>query len=146
MTFHGPELTLPSVYHVSAFASVAVAAATLAVAELAAVRNGSGKFPVVTIDRTHARSRDLLERTFVARVRLACRGLTRWIGERRNSSARLSLARVARALMELGEGGCELADTQFGRVRRVRCPGSIAGFSSVWSRTPGALGCDEARW
>ena len=90
-----------------------------------------------------------------------CRGLTRWISERRSSSVQLSLARVARALMELGDDGdihapklapsayeasFELADTQFGRVRRVRCPGSIAGFTAAWTRAPGALGCDDARW
>lgn len=90
-----------------------------------------------------------------------CRGLTRWIVEQRSSSVRLSLARVARALIELGDEGdieapglapsvyeasFELADTQFGRVRRVRCPGSIAGFTAAWTRAPGALGCDDARW
>jgi hypothetical protein len=91
----------------------------------------------------------------------ACRALTRALVERRASDTRLSLARTARLLMELGEGGdprgadltaadvagyAEEVDTAFGPVRRIRCPGAIEGVTARWRRPAGPLGSDPARW
>jgi crotonobetainyl-CoA:carnitine CoA-transferase CaiB-like acyl-CoA transferase len=52
--FAGSYQGLPSKYLVAPFASAAVAAATLAVAELWQARRGAGSMPPVVIDRTHA--------------------------------------------------------------------------------------------
>jgi hypothetical protein len=89
----------------------------------------------------------------------ACRALTdRLRGEA--TTARISLARVALLLASLGEHGDpraselgdvdayrEPADSSFGPLRRVRCPGRIAGLPAPrWDRPAGPLGVDEARW
>ena len=70
----------------------------------------------------------------------ACRALVRLLVENRASEVRLSLARTAKLLTDLGESGdlagrevpaadidrwCETAATAWGPIRRVRCPGRI---------------------
>jgi crotonobetainyl-CoA:carnitine CoA-transferase CaiB-like acyl-CoA transferase len=89
----------------------------------------------------------------------ACRGLTQRIVRAQASEVRLSLARTAQLLMELadlgaivgeppppaaGEQWLEDADSGFGRVRRVRCPGRIEGAPAAWRIPAGALGVDAA--
>ena len=91
----------------------------------------------------------------------ACRALTLRARDRQASFVRTSLARVARLLMELGDDADprasglsasqverwqERADTSFGRVRRVRCPGGIDGIDAYWTRSAGPLGSDPAEW
>lgn len=86
-----------------------------------------------------------------------CRGLTRRAQRGETSLVRLSLARSARLLMELGDLGgivgqaapgesldawMEEADSSFGRVRRVRCPGRIEGVVAEWGIPAGPLGVD----
>ena len=90
-----------------------------------------------------------------------CRALTdRLRGEA--TTAKISLARVAALLASLGEHGDprapelteavadayrEPATSSFGPLRRVRCPGRIAGLPPpCWERPAGLLGVDEARW
>jgi crotonobetainyl-CoA:carnitine CoA-transferase CaiB-like acyl-CoA transferase len=90
----------------------------------------------------------------------ACHGLARLV-DRQASTSRLSLARVAKLLTDLVGGGdirgrdladadvdrCrEQAETAFGPVRRVRCPGRIDGFEPRWTRLAGPLGADAAAW
>jgi hypothetical protein len=91
----------------------------------------------------------------------ACRGIARRVVDRQASTFRLSLARVAKLLTDLVSGGDirspeladadvdrwrEQADTAFGPVRRVRCPGWIGGFEPRWTRPAGPLGADAAAW
>ena len=80
----------------------------------------------------------------------------------RVATARLSLARTARLLVELGGGrrppaGRALTDaevdaclepvtTTWGPARRVRWPGAIAGAAPVTGDAAGPLGSDPARW
>lgn len=88
----------------------------------------------------------------------AVRALARLHGAGVASTVRLSLAGTARTLMSLGDahdphtaelseqdaaGFCEEVDSQFGRLRRVRCPGSIEGFGSLVMLPAGPLGSDE---
>ena len=40
----------------------------------------------------------------------------------------------------------ETADTAWGPVRRVRCPGRIAGTTARWTHAPGPLGSASPRW
>lgn len=89
-----------------------------------------------------------------------CRGLTEQLQSGQSSVRRLSLARTARFLMELGDLGAvlgtehsegvepwlEQADTDFGRVRRVRSPGHIAGISPRYQTPAGALGVHPPRF
>ena len=91
----------------------------------------------------------------------ACHGLVRRMVHREASAARLSLARVAKLLTDLTEGGDirgpelgaadvdrfrERADTALGPVRRVRCPGRVEGFEPRWTRAAGPLGVDAPSW
>ncbi|HEY6557728.1 MAG TPA: CoA transferase [Polyangiaceae bacterium] len=76
------------------------------------------------------------------------------------SEVRLSLARTARLLMDLGEDDprapelsaddvapcLEEAETAWGKVQRVRCPGSIDGMRPRWSIPAGPLGSDPPVW
>jgi crotonobetainyl-CoA:carnitine CoA-transferase CaiB-like acyl-CoA transferase len=84
----------------------------------------------------------------------ACRGLSEGC-----ASARLSLARTARLLIELGTDGdpgapplgtpddlLETSETAWGSVRQVRCPGLIEGHEVRWREPAGALGRDAPRW
>ena len=91
----------------------------------------------------------------------ACRGVARRLVERKACTFRLSLARVAKLLMDMGDDGevrgrdlgeadvdrwREAAETTFGPVRRVKCPGAIEGFEPRWTRTAGPLGIDPPAW
>lgn len=91
----------------------------------------------------------------------ACRGLARRLERGEGSEVRLSLARTARLLWELGTGGeakapnlgpddvspyLETVDTPWGALRRVRCPGAIEGLTPEWTIPPGPLGVDPPRW
>jgi hypothetical protein len=84
----------------------------------------------------------------------ACRGLADGC-----ANARLSLARTARLLVELGADGdvaapglrdvdalLEPADTAWGPVRHVRCPGHIEGCEARWRERAGELGSHAAHW
>ena len=83
----------------------------------------------------------------------ACRALTSG-----RASARLSLARTARVLVDLGmaersdekSGGAtdiyEGGDTAWGPVLRVRSPGVIDGHIVSWRMPAGPLGRHEPRW
>jgi hypothetical protein len=84
----------------------------------------------------------------------ACRGLTDG-----RASARLSLARTARLLIELGTDGdpiapgladidmlLECSDTTWGPVRHVPCPGRIEGLEAQWRERAGPLGRHPPRW
>ncbi len=90
-----------------------------------------------------------------------CRALVRLLLDGAASDVRLSLARTARLLMDLGDGfdplapdltmseaerWCERAPTAFGPVRRVKCPGSIEGVESGWTLPAGPLGVDPPAW
>jgi hypothetical protein len=76
-----------------------------------------------------------------------CRALARQITSGEVTTARLSLARTARWLVDLGESGdpagkdftpedaapwLVAAQTSWGPVERVRCPGRIEGFEPTW--------------
>jgi hypothetical protein len=91
----------------------------------------------------------------------AARALTLRAQTGQTSTVRLSLARTARLLMELGDLGAitgeasqlgaaqmflEEADTGLGRVSRVRCPGRIEGVTPEWRIPAGPLGVDAARF
>jgi hypothetical protein len=91
----------------------------------------------------------------------ACRALSRLSSERRTSLSRLSLARTATLLTQLGDRGSpgsadfsaddaapwlEAADSDFGPIRRVRCPGEIEGVTSRWTVRAGRLGVHPARF
>ena len=84
----------------------------------------------------------------------ACRGLTEG-----RTSARLSLARTARLLVELGTdcdpgapGLSDIAtlldssDTTWGPVQAVPCPGSIEGHEVRWREPAGPLGRHSPHW
>jgi hypothetical protein len=90
-----------------------------------------------------------------------CRSLTAVATGGGATESRLSLARTARLLTELGETGdpdlddftavdadpwLETGDTAFGPVRRVSCPGRIDGVEPIWTHPAGPLGIDEPRW
>jgi hypothetical protein len=90
-----------------------------------------------------------------------CRALVRLLADGTASDVRLSLARTARQLMEFTDGGgleaheltmedaerwCEQANSAFGRLRRVRCPGSIEGVAPAWTLPAGPLGIDPPVW
>ncbi len=89
-----------------------------------------------------------------------CRALTRRMQSADVSDTRLSLARTARLLLELGEDDprapeltaedvrpyLEEAETAWGKVRRVRCAGTIDGLSPRWSISAGPLGSDVPAW
>jgi hypothetical protein len=91
----------------------------------------------------------------------AVRSLTRRAQTGQTRLVRMSLARTARLLMELGDLGAisgdtvqadaalpymEEVDTSLGRVRRVRCPGRIEGITSEWRIPAGPLGVDPPRF
>jgi hypothetical protein len=83
----------------------------------------------------------------------ACRALTEG-----RARSRLSLARTARLLVDLGENpsACpelgdaaelfERNDTAWGPVLQVRCAGAIDGFQPRWAFSAGPTGQHEARW
>jgi crotonobetainyl-CoA:carnitine CoA-transferase CaiB-like acyl-CoA transferase len=84
----------------------------------------------------------------------ACRGLTEG-----RANARLSLARTARLLTELGTDGdvsappsedtdalLETSATAWGAVRQVPCPGRIEGYEVRWRELAGPLGRHRPRW
>jgi hypothetical protein len=84
----------------------------------------------------------------------ACRAL---VDGRRQ--ARLALARTAKLLVDLGEGGdpaaprlgdvadlLETSETEFGPVKQVRCPATIDGHTVRWPHRAGPLGRHPARW
>jgi hypothetical protein len=75
--------------------------------------------------------------------------------------SRLSLARTAKVLTDLGErgdpsqpdlepaaleGSLEEGTTAFGPVRRVSCPGRIDGIEPRWTIPAGPLGIDPPTW
>jgi hypothetical protein len=73
--------------------------------------------------------------------------------------ARLSLARTARLLIELGTDGdpdaldseevgecLEAAVSDWGPLREVRCPGAIEGYDVRWRHAAGPLGRHEPLW
>lgn len=91
----------------------------------------------------------------------ACRGLARRLERGEGSEVRLSLARTAQILWELGTGGAatapglgpddaspylETVGTAWGALRRVQCPGAIDGVAPGWTIPPGPLGVDAPRW
>jgi hypothetical protein len=83
----------------------------------------------------------------------ACRALSEG-----RARSRLSLARTARLLVDLGENpsACpelgdaaelfERNDTAWGPVLQVRCAGGIDGFEPRWAVSAGPTGQHEARW
>jgi len=83
----------------------------------------------------------------------ACRALTEG-----RARSRLSLARTARLLVDLGENpsACpelgdaaelfERNDTAWGPVLQVRCAGGIDGFQPRWAFPAGPTGQHQARW
>lgn len=90
-----------------------------------------------------------------------CRALTRQVERRETSIIRASLARTARLLMGAGETRIpgdhdlnaadaepwlEQADSAWGRLARVRCPGRIEGTNPGWTRPAGPLGSDPPEW
>lgn len=87
-----------------------------------------------------------------------CRALALRAETGRSSLSRLSLARLARVLVDLGDDADphagivesprlhEVDVTGLGRARRARVPGEIAGLEARWDRLPGPLGVDEPRW
>jgi crotonobetainyl-CoA:carnitine CoA-transferase CaiB-like acyl-CoA transferase len=87
-----------------------------------------------------------------------CLGLSARIRGRSRLSARVSLVGVANVLMsrprltlDLGppewpDSIFEEASTEWGAIRRVRCPGRIAGSEPSWSIPPGPLGRHPAAW
>ena len=92
---------------------------------------------------------------------ITCRLLTDLLRTGRVGQARLSLARTADHLMDQGETGdptatdftaddaaawLEEASTAFGGIKRVRCPGRIAGITAQWIREAGPLGRDAPGW
>lgn len=87
-----------------------------------------------------------------------CRALTSRALHRRPGAVRASLLGAANHLLTRppAEGVTaapswpeelfETAATSWGPIRRVRCPGRIAGAQARWSRDPGPLGAAPARW
>lgn len=91
----------------------------------------------------------------------ACHALSRLVSDGQVSRVRTSLARTARLLMELGDDGdprapdltesdaapyLERAETPWGDVKRVRCPGAIDGAAPYWTLPAGPLGSDPPEW
>ena len=88
----------------------------------------------------------------------ACAALERRAKTGEGSVTRLSLARVARLLVDFGETGdpgaiapapspyLEDERSDFGPLARVRVPGGVEGLVPRWSRPAGPLGVDPARW
>jgi len=91
----------------------------------------------------------------------AARGVARLLAEGQASAFRLSLARVAKLLCDRVDGApadasaleeseidaCrETAETAFGTMRRVRCPGSLEGCAPQWTLPAGPLGTDAPSW
>jgi hypothetical protein len=77
----------------------------------------------------------------------------------RTARTRLALARTAKLLVDLGEGGdpgapalgdasdlLEVSETGFGPVKQVRCPAAIEGFQVRWPQPAGPLGRHPAHW
>lgn len=77
----------------------------------------------------------------------------------RTARTRLALARTAKLLVDLGEGGdpgapglgdvadlLEVAETGFGPVKQVRCPAAVEGFEVRWPQPAGPLGRHPAAW
>jgi len=90
-----------------------------------------------------------------------CRALTRRLQRSEVSIVRMSLARTAKWLMDLGEAPIagdreftaqevepwlETVESAWGPLARVRCPGRVAGTTPGWSRPPGPLGTDPPAW
>ncbi len=90
-----------------------------------------------------------------------CRALTRLERAGEASESRLSLARTAFALTALGDDGdprapelgaedaapfLEEVESPLGRLRRVRCPGTLEGAAPAWTHAPGPLGVDAPVW
>jgi crotonobetainyl-CoA:carnitine CoA-transferase CaiB-like acyl-CoA transferase len=90
-----------------------------------------------------------------------CRALACGVVERRASDVRLSLARTAKLLADLGHDGDpaarepetaevdrtrEPAVSAFGPLRRVRCPGTVEGLDPRWDVDAGPLGAHAAAW
>jgi len=90
-----------------------------------------------------------------------CRALTRRLQRSEVSIVRMSLARTAKWLMDLGEPPIagdreftaqevepwlETVESAWGPLARVRCPGRVAGTTPGWSRPPGPLGTDPPAW
>ena len=89
----------------------------------------------------------------------ACRALTRRWERGVATAARMSLARVARLLVDLGDDGDPHApalasaapyrdreDSGFGPLSRVGCPGALTGFTPRWTIPAGPLGSDPPAW
>jgi hypothetical protein len=90
-----------------------------------------------------------------------CRALVRLFVDRQASEVRLSLARTAKLLADLGDAGDiaapdlradqvdrwrETATTAWGPVERVRLPGRIDGIAPQLTIPPGPLGTDPPAW
>lgn len=90
-----------------------------------------------------------------------CRALARAVADGTATTTRLSLARVAKVLADLGETGdvrgpdvsteevarwTESAPSAFGTLWRIRCPVSVEGIEPRWSIEPGPLGVDAPVW
>jgi hypothetical protein len=84
----------------------------------------------------------------------ACRALAN-----RTAVSRLALARTAKLLVDLGQGGdpaaprlenvgdlLERSDTAWGPARQVPCAAAIEGFDVRWPVEAGPLGRHEPRW
>lgn len=84
----------------------------------------------------------------------ACRALVE-----RTAITRLALARTAKLLVDLGEGGdpaapglgdagdlLEVSETGFGPVRQVRCPAAIEDYEVRWPQPAGPLGRHAPAW
>lgn len=91
----------------------------------------------------------------------ACHGVKRRLVDMRALTVRLSLARIAKLLTDLGADGDaaapdlgpeevdrwrETAESAFGPIRRVRCPGGIDGIEPRWLIPGGRLGSDAPAW
>jgi crotonobetainyl-CoA:carnitine CoA-transferase CaiB-like acyl-CoA transferase len=89
----------------------------------------------------------------------ACRAITRRWERGVATTVRVSLARMARLLVDLGDDGDPHApalanagpyrdreDSGFGPLSRVRCPGALAGCSPRWTIPAGPLGSDPPAW
>jgi hypothetical protein len=91
----------------------------------------------------------------------ACQALVHLVERGEASRVKLSLARTAKLLMDLGVDGAvggrdlgptdvapyrEDAETALGQVSRIRCPGSIDGTAGRWTLPAGPLGSDPPAW
>ena len=90
-----------------------------------------------------------------------CHAVARHLASAGTGHVRVSLARTARLLADLGDDGdpsapdlspadatpwLEETTTAWGRLRLVRCPGRIDGVRPAWTRAPGPLGAAAASW